>query len=392
VNAHLSWIDTAYGDFDVLESRLRELGVRYVRDGLCPTCSYDVDRLNQLAVDGIKANIIVGTLSGGDAQMQATLAGIRDKVRSAVISVEAPNEPNLSGDPDWVQHARAYQQNLYMSVKSDPALAQLPVLGPAVGWPASPGDLGDLSNLLDRGNFHPYPGGNPPLYNLGSERLKAAALSGSKPLIATEAGYHSYLATTGGHLPASERAIAIYMPRLALEGFYGGVERTYIFQLADPWSDANRPAGVTPEENRFGLLRSDLSRKPSFIALRNLMRVTDAGSAWVASPGGVRLGVEGAGPDVRQLLLRSADGSYALVLWRTVSVWDPTLRVDLYPTPEQLDVVLGEPISLAQRFDPVTSDVEVQRWSYPRRIPVDLAGAPVVIRLTPWAVAAMANQ
>jgi hypothetical protein len=387
----LSWIDTAYGDFDTVESRLRELGVRYVRDGLCPSCSYDVAGLNRLAADGIKANIIAGTLSGGDAQMKATLAGIRDKVRSAVVSVEAPNEPNLAGDPDWVQHARAYQQSLYMSVKSDPALAQLPVLGPAVGWPASPRDLGDLSDYLDRGNIHPYPGGNPPLYNLDSERLKAAALSGSKPLIATEAGYHSYLATTGGHLPASERAIAIYMPRLALEGFYGGVERTYIFQLADPWSDATRPAGVTPEENLFGLLRSDLSRKPSFIALRNLMRVTDTGSASVSSPGGVRLSLEGAGPDVRHLLLRSADGSYALVLWRTVRVWDPASRVDLYPTPDRLDVVLGEPIALARRFEPVGSDAELQRWTDPRRIPVDLAGAPVVLKLTPWAVAAMAT-
>jgi hypothetical protein len=56
-----------------------------------------------------------------------------------------------------------------------------------------------------------------------------------------------------------------------------------------------------------------------------------------------------------------------------------------------VDVVLGEPISLARRFDPVTSLAEVQRWTYPRRIPVDLGGAPVVLKLTPWAVAAMAG-
>ena len=44
-----------------------------------------------------------------------------------------------------------------------------------------------------------------------------------------------------------------------------------------------------------------------------------------------------------------------------------------------------------RRFDPVTSHAEVQRWTYPRRIPVDLGGAPVVLKLTPWAVAAMAG-
>jgi hypothetical protein len=389
VNTHLSWNDTSYGNFATIESRLRELGVRHIRDGLCPTCTYQVASLNRLAAAGIKANIIAGTLRGGDAEMRATLTGIRDKVRSAVASIEAPNEPNLTGDPDWVRHARAYQQRLYMSVKADPALAHLPVLGPAVGWPATPGDLGDLSSYLDRGNLHPYPGGNPPYYNLASERLRAAAVSGSKPQIATEAGYHSHLSTTGGHLPASERAIGIYTPRLALEGFRGGVERTYIFQLADAWPARTCP--VSPEENSFGLLRSDLSRKPSFVALRNLLRTTGAGSAPVAWPNGVRLGLEGAGSDVKRLLLRSSDGSYTLVLWRSVSVWDPTRRVDLYPAADRVDVVLGEPISLARRFDPVTSLAEVQRWTYPRRIPVDLGGAPVVLKLTPWAVAAMAG-
>jgi hypothetical protein len=388
VNVFLAWNDTAYGDYTTVESRLRELGVRYIRDGLCPTCTYHVASLNRLAADGIKANIIVGTLSGGDAQMQATLAGIRDKVRNAVISVEAPNEPNLVGDPQWVQHAREYQQKLYGAVKGDPALAHLTVLGPAVGWPATGEELGDISSWLDRGNFHPYPGGGMPYYNLDILRAQTAHGSGSKPLVATESGYHTDLATTGGNLPASERAAAIYTPRLSLEGFAGGVERTYFYQLADPWSDASMPGGMSLAENRFGLLRSDLSRKPSFYALRNLLRVTDGGSAPVASPGGLRLGLSGAGPDLRRLLLRSADGSYALVLWRAVSVWDWSNRVDQDPAASRVDVVLGDRIAVARRFDPVASEAEQQRWDNPTRIPIDVGGAPVVLRLDPAGAAA----
>jgi hypothetical protein len=103
----------------------------------------------------------------------------------------------------------------------------------------------------------------------------------------------------------------------------------------------------------------------------------------VASPSGLHLGLDGAGPDVRQLLLRSADGSYALVLWRGVSVWDPANRADLYPAADHIDVVLGDRIALARRFDPVASDAEQQRWEDPSRIPVDVAGAPVVLRLNP---------
>jgi hypothetical protein len=383
VNAFLAWIDTAYGDFPTLQSRLRELGVRYIRDGLCPTCTYNVSRLNQLAADGIRANIIVGTLAGGDAQMNATLDAIRDKVRNAVISIEAPNEPNLVGDPDWIQHAREYQQRLYFRVKGDPALAQLPVLSPAVGYPATTNQLGDITAWTDRGNFHPYPSAFQPYHDLDVLRAQAAGATGFKPLVATESGYHTDLATTGGNLPVSERAAAFYSPRLVLEGFRGGVERTYFFQLADPWSDASKPPGVPLTENRFGLLRSDLSRKPSFLAVRNLLNAVDGDSPPVAAPGGLHLGLEGAGPDVRQLLLRSADGSYSLVLWRGVSVWDPAGRVDLSPAPDRMDVVLGDRIALARRFDPVASDAEQQRWPDPSRISVDVGGGPVVLKLTP---------
>jgi hypothetical protein len=386
VNAFLSWIDTAYGDFPTLHSRMRELGVRYIRDGLCPTCTYNVSRLNALAADGIKANILVGTLAGGEAQMNATLAGIRDKVRSAVISIEAPNEPNLVGDPNWVQSARAYQQRLYAAVKSNPALAHIPVLGPAVGWPATDGQIGDISAWVDRGAFHPYPSGAMPYHNLDVLRAQLAQASGTKPIVATESGYHTDLGTTGGNLPVSERAKAIYTPRLVLEGFRGGVERTYFYQLVDPWPDASRPAGVSLAENRFGLLRSDLSRKPAFISLRNLLDQTDGDSAPVASPGGLHLGLAGAGPDVRQLLLRSADGSYALVLWRAVSVWDWSRKVDLSPSADRLDVVLGDRISLARRFDPVASEAEQQRWTDPQRVPLDVGANPVVLRLTPRGV------
>jgi hypothetical protein len=386
VNVFLAWNDTAYGNYATVESRLRELGVRYLRDGLCPTCPYHVAALNRLAADGIKADIIVGTLSGGDAQMNATLAGIRNKIRDAVISVEAPNEPNLVGDSQWVAHARTYQQKLYAAVKGDSVLAHLPVLGPAVGWPAVAGQLGDISAWVDRGNFHPYPGGATPYYNIDTERAQNAIATGSKPLVASESGYHTDLATTGGNLPVSERAKAMYTPRLSLEGFRGGIERTYFFQLADPWPDATMP-GVPLAENRFGLLRSDLSRKPAFYALRNLLAQTDGDSAPVASPGGLHLQLDGGGPDVRQLLLRSADGSYALVLWRGVSVWDWANRVDLYPAADHMDVVLGDRIALAQRFDPVASDAEQQRWASPSRIPVAVGGSPVVLRLNPPGVA-----
>jgi hypothetical protein len=244
-----------------------------------------------------------------------------------------------------------------------------------------------MSAFVDRGNIHPYPGGLPPLQNLEDERQLMAPLTGNKPLVITEVGYHTDMSYPGPHRPASERAVAIYMPRIVLEAFRFGVERTYIYTLADLWSDAEAQKRNFPTwQNRFGLLRWNLEPKPAFIALRNLMRTLDADSAPVASGGGLRVGVEGAGPDVRKLLLRSADGTYALALWRDVSVWDRTAQVDLSPAPDRVDVAIDQPISVARRFDPVSSDAESARWTNPHRISIDLGGAPVVLRLTPKGV------
>ena len=43
------------------------------------------------------------------------------------------------------------------------------------------------------------------------------------------------------------------------------------------------------------------------------MDAVNGDSAPVPTPGALRYGLEGAGPDVRQLLLRSSDGDFSLV-------------------------------------------------------------------------------
>jgi hypothetical protein len=336
-----------------------------------------------LASDGIRANLGVGNLDSTPTDIATRLRALRDRVRPAVVSIAGVNEPDISGDPHWVEKTRAFQAELYRQVKAEPALAHLPVIGPSLVYRDSRAALGDLTASLDRGNIHPYPGGTPPLRNLADEQWMMSKVSGSKPLVATEIGYHTDLSFTGPHRPASEKAVATYTPRIPLEAFRFGIERTYIYTLADLWSPAQASAhGYSASENSFGLLRWDLSPKPSFLSLRNLLRAVDGDSAPVAAPGGLRVALDRAGSDVRTLLLRSAEGWYALVLWRDVSVWDRDRQVDLSPTPDQLDVVMGQPISLAQRFDPVVSDVERQRWTDPRRITLDLAGDPVVLRLS----------
>jgi len=385
VNVRLTHIDTtAYHDLPAVEARIRELGVRYVNDSLCPTCTYQVASLQRLGAAGIRANLGFGSLAGGTGAIAPGLQAVRTRLRSSIASFAGVNEPDVSGLPDWVARTRAYQAELARQVKADPFLSRFPVIGPSLVNRGSRAALGDMTAWVDRGNIHPYSGGNPPLRNLLDEQQLMSAVSGSKPLVITEVGFHNDLAFNGPHRPASLRATAIYTPRIALEAFRFGIERTYFYQLADYWRPSEAAAhGMSPSENSFGLLAADLSRKPSFVALRNLLRVVDGDSAPVADPGGLRYALNGAGPDVRQLLLRSADGSYALVLWRDVSVWDRDALRDLTPAPEAVQVALGQRIASARSFDPVSSDMATASWTDPQRIPVELGGAPVVLRLAP---------
>ena len=139
----LAWIDTAYGDFPTVESRLRELGVRYIRDGLCPTCSYNVNRLNQLSADGHQGEHHRRHAGGWRRADERDAERDPGQVRGAVVSIEAPNEPNLTGDPHWIQHAREYQQRLYTRQGRPGTCAPAGAL--ASGRLASRTQLGDLT-------------------------------------------------------------------------------------------------------------------------------------------------------------------------------------------------------------------------------------------------------
>ncbi len=144
-----------------------------------------------------------------------------------------------------------YQSRLYSAIKSDPALSSLPVVGPALGNTNSDGS--DVSGALDYGNIHSYPNGEKPEDNVSRMLTMASDMSGSKPVMATETGYHTAVNWTGDHKPASEAAQATYMPRLFLDYFNRGVVRTFSYELVDEFPNG----GQDEPESNFGLLRND---------------------------------------------------------------------------------------------------------------------------------------
>lgn len=355
VNTHFSYDDTVYvSRFDEVRQKLSELGVRHIREGLEPNRPDQYEELNDLAGAGIKSTLILGSPEDGTPGLEELVSTLRDKVRGAVDTVEGPNEFDTQGASDWSAQLSSYQQRLYASIKGDPSLASLPVVGPSIVQHSNQQALGDVSSSLDYGNFHPYPDGQAPESNLSSELQQTAANSGSKPVMATETGYHTALNWTGDHRPASEEAMATYMPRLFLEYFRQGVARTFSYELLDEFPDP----GNADRESNFGLLRNDLSEKPAFTALRNTIDVLeDAGPEFTPEPLDYELG--GNQTDLRQVLLQKRDGSFYLALWRADSVWDPASRTPLNPPSAPVTLSFDRQLKSAQRYLPNTSAAAV---------------------------------
>ena len=382
VNTHLGYTDTPYNDFETVRQRLRELGIRYIRDGISQNRPEVYERLRTLAGDGIHLDAIAGDplqrWNIGTIDQQLDL--IQKELGSSVISIEGPNEYDLQGDPDWIGVLLSYTQQLAEGVEARPALAALPVLCPSIVRRENMAAAGDLSSWCDYGNTHTYlSGAMPEQDSIWDGELGAAANnSGSKPVQVTETGYHNGVNGTVGHLGTSELATGIYMPRLFLENFRRGLVRSYSYELLDQREDPSK----TDIEAAFGLLRNDLSKKPAAVALERLIGLlSDRGASF--EPGALAYRLEGAPATARQLLLQKRDGSFDLVLWNAVSVWDPEQRLDTNPPDAPVTLTLGEPIASADVYEPNTSADPVASVANPTNIPLNLSERVTVIKLVP---------
>ena len=123
----------------------------------------------------------------------------------------------------------------------------------------------------------------------------------------TECGYNTYL-PEGRGLP--EGIQAKYLPRTFAEFFRRGIYRSFRYELVDQGTGGNA-------EQLFGMLRNDLSRKPAFNAVRDLIGLlADPGPTFATTD--LDYTLEGDTKDVRQVLLQKRDGSYYLMLWLEV--------------------------------------------------------------------------
>jgi hypothetical protein len=252
-------------------AKLAALGVRHIRDH-----SYNdvgVQRVDALFKQhGIRATLVLGETTRSPADIVKLL-----KAHPAYEAVEGLNEPDFAqrtyktftddrakGD---YPATRAFQDELYAAMKADPKTKDIPVLSPAMGRSNRAKML--LPIHFDIAAMHRYAWEGKtamePGFGLDDAIADMKTLRGDKPLWATESGYYNEPAA---HPRAVLEDVAgVYMPRLVGEFFWRGVARTYLYELADQGTDKAQ------REQNFGLLRHDMSEKPAYVALRNLLQL-----------------------------------------------------------------------------------------------------------------------
>jgi hypothetical protein len=290
-----------------------------------------------------------------------------------IEAFEGPNELDNRGDPAWAATLRAYMPALAAAVQRQ--APGVPVIGPSFVNAGSRGYLPtDLPGLV---NGHPYPGGEPPEPTLGAELARLREPADARPVVFTETGYHNALNAAVGQPPASEEAVATYLPRLLLTAFGAGVRRTFIYELVDVQDEP----GLADPEAHFGLLRSDLSPKPAFTAIQRLikaLRSAPAKSSGRALSWRLRGAEEG---QVQRLMLRRQDGSHALALWRPVSVWDRDARQPIQPDPLRVELILERGTRDMVVWRPSVAEGPVLRRAAAERLALDLEGDVVLVGL-----------
>ena len=341
VQTHLSYGDTPYSNWPRVLAALQTLGVHHIRDGLpgepdllkhhrdlgaigigC-TCGFGVDR--PLTPDSIVQNAHLAT---------------------DVEALEAANEcdsgTNCGGGGErGVAHVKAFLPILTEAGRR----LKVPVIGPsfirAEGYTAA----GNLVPAIDENNLHIYfggrypgtpgwGGGNAQGHRYGSIAWWLDQANGNTPglpSVITETGYVAFpVPHHDGHIPESVEAA--YIPRVLLLAWNQGIRHTFLYELLDEFPDTG-----------YGLLHHDLTEKPAFTAVKNLLNLLKDAHP-LASPGqrnyALTPGDAGSSPTPMHHLQQKRAGSFYLNLWPEQSGYDAEHNIPTPVPPQQVQLAL----------------------------------------------------
>lgn len=359
VDTHLSYTDTLYyTDFPAIAQELQTLGVHHIRDGYYPWAQSSpiVQAHQQLASMGIKCTYVIPyqALSSHAQllQMVAQITSFSHEV-SDMEAVEPPNECDVSGACNGTGAPAVKNVVNFLGVVFDSGfLLNVPYLAPSFVLPESYPTAGNLGSQMTINNLHVYFGGRNPgsagwgdfdpqgnSYGSFNWWLDQAAIDGpGRSSEITETGYLTNPSTSTPYT-VPESVEASYTPRTLLLAYKHGFKRTFLYELLDEVSSPG-----------YGLLRADMTPRPAFTAVRNLIGIlADSTTAFTAKP--LSYALTGGDSTLNQVLLEKRDGSYWLVLWLEKSSWDADTATPVAVAPEQLTLTLSSAYSAEQTYE-----------------------------------------
>lgn len=340
LNGHLGQAHTPYTkSFDAVLSLLSDLGVRRWREDLGFSIHQgrgagQFARIREAAAAGFRFSLICFDGVHSPVNVSTKLIPqIFEWCDGAVDFFEGPNEPFVGRLKTGPMMLKKYQQSLYQTVRSHGDLRGVRILGPSLIQEqiqmAEP-----MEEFVDCGNIHPYPGFlNPETTtdaSLQRHIVSARRVFGDRPVVITETGYHTALATKGQHLPVPEEIKTRYIPRLLLWSFQRNIGRTYLYEGVSSFA-----RGDADPESSFGLLQNDLSPTPSYHAVKNLLAQfrPDFDRMLKGAPLSVR--IERGPSDLVCLGFRRRDGAYLIAFWRGREGWNAHSKT-LLPTRREM--------------------------------------------------------
>jgi hypothetical protein len=336
--------------FSALVSLMQQADIYHFRDGEFEqgynTPSWLTAIYQQLAASGMKADLIVAQ-GQTTAQLESGL-----QLYPGVEAIEPSNELDDSGQANWVSTL----DGELPVVQQAGADLGLTVLGPSLINASDAAALGDIGSYMQYDNMHPYPGGrNPETPGWGggdAEGNGYGSLAWNQDMVheygpglaayATETGYQTTSTPAPSEVP--ETVAGTYAPRLALYYFKSGAPRTYFYELIDD------PPGGQPG---YGLLRYDLSPKPSYTAISNLLHIySDSDTQF--TPGSLNYTLTGLTGGVDSVLIEKSNGDFYLNVWLAGSIYDVNALVATPQLPQPLVLTLpaGKSVASVINFNP----------------------------------------
>lgn len=295
---------------------------------------------------GIKWGMTVcPDLSYSGQELVNRIKHIARNAADVCVYVEGVNEPNYveGGSPpaDWPKRTVAKQKLIWQTVKGDPRLAHVKVIGPSLHSVLSTEaqyralrDAG-IVRYMDYAGIHRYPGGRYPDYLLDERLAWVDRYWGGKPVWITETGYTNAVYRRQGHPPVPEDVSAVYAPSALLEAVDRGCKVSWYELLDDP-----DPWTKDDTESNFGMYATAVDDVPPWRA-KPVVAVMKAFLAQLKDPGGsydpslIRLRVTTDADDVRTTVLSKRDGTTTLHVRRATNCWDAAAsqRIAVTPVP-----------------------------------------------------------